>query len=298
MVILALALMAAPAPAAGDKGQGDAPPAQMQQLLQNCDAHKFETVIDVTVGGVTKHSRVKLCGTEGQSDADWIQTLKDAVTKTAANDKMPPAVRGEIVAALTDEIARLTSGKGTALLAPRAGTKTTALDGISALPPLPEPKAPQAAVALPAPRMVAPGSRAPEYAALPPLPTTPVAPPRLIGASLPQLPQPKMSFVCYTPGDVGEVPCAGFSRDTLMTVRADEDLPSGTSLRFVLSGDAKSDVELAQLRKGKTQRFPLPAEVCSHTGGGTLEIRIVRAVPAAGPSGEVVGRDGPYDLRC
>ena len=107
-----------------------------------------------------------------------------------------------------------------------------------------------------------------------------------------------MSFVCYTPGDVGEVPCAGFARDTLMTVRADEDLPSGTSLRFVLSGDARGDVELAQLHKGKTQRFALPAEVCSHTGGGTLEIRIVRSVPAAGPSGQEVGKDGPYDLRC
>jgi hypothetical protein len=270
----------------------------MQQLLQNCDAHKFETIIDVTVGGVTKHSRVKLCGTEGQSDADWIQTLKDAVTKTAANDKMPPAVRGEIVSALTDEITRLTSAKGTALPAPRAGTKTTALDGLSTLPPLPSPKPAETATPLPAPRMIPPGSRAPEYASLPPIPTTPVAPPRLIGASLPALPRPKMSFACLNTGDVGDGPCTDFARDTLLTVRADEDLPGGTSLRFVLSGDARGDVELAQLRKGKSQRFPLPAEVCSHTGGGTLEIRIIRSVPAAGPSGQEVGRDGPYNLRC
>jgi hypothetical protein len=299
MVIFALALMAAPAvAAAGDNAQADSPPAQMQQLLQNCDAHRFETIIDVTVGGVTKHSRVKLCGTEGQSDAGWIQTLKDAVTKTAANDKMPPAVRGEIVSALTDEIARLTSGKPATIPPPRANTKSTALDGISPLPPLPAPKPAETAVPLPAPRMIAPGSRAPEYASLPPLPTTPVVPPRLIGALLPQLPRPKMSLICFTAGDVGEVPCATFARDTLLTVRADEDLPSGTSVRFVLNGERRADVELAQLRKGKTQRFPLPSEVCSHIGGGTLEIRVVRAVPAAGPSGQEVGKDGPYDLRC
>src|SRR5438270_13418996 len=132
MLLLALALTAAPAAAAAK----DSPPAQMQKLLQSCDAHRFETIVEVAVGSQTKHSRVKLCGTEGQSDADWIKTLEDAVTKTAANDKMPPAVRGEIVAALTDEIARLTAGGARALPPPRAGAKMSVLDGISALPPL------------------------------------------------------------------------------------------------------------------------------------------------------------------
>jgi hypothetical protein len=107
-----------------------------------------------------------------------------------------------------------------------------------------------------------------------------------------------MQFICYNPGDVGEGPCAEFARDTMLTVRADEDLPSGTSLRFVRNGDARADVELAQLRKGKTQQFVLPPEVCSHVSSASLEIRIVRAVKAAGPSGQEVGKDGPYNLRC
>jgi hypothetical protein len=280
MLLVALALIAAaPVAAAKDQAQTDSPPQQMEKLLQNCDAHKFETLINVTAGGQPKKSRMKLCGTEGQSDADWVRTLKDAVAKTSANLQMPPAVRDQIVTALNGEIARLTGG----------APAPTPLEGYSTLPALPPPRAP------------APAKPMQEYTALPPLPTTPAAPTHVLtglAAALPQLPKPRMSFSCFAAGDIGDGPCTGFARDTMMTVRADEDLPAGTSIRFVRNGDARADVELAQLRKGKTQRFPLPPEVCSHVSGATLEIRIVRSVPAAGPSGQVVSKDGPYDLRC
>jgi hypothetical protein len=301
MLLVALALAAAPVTASKKKAQPDSPPAQMQKLLENCDAHKFETVIELTVAGQTKHSRVKLCGTEGQSDAAWVRTLKDAVTKTEANLQMPPAVRQQIVTALNAEISRLNGGAA-ALPPPRQSSKTSALDGLSALPPLPEPKPAETAAALPPPRMIAPKSSSQDYATLPPMPTTVTAPTRVltgsVGVSLPALPEPRMQFVCFVPGETDEGPCTGFTRDTTLTVRAEEDLPPGTSLRFVRNGDARADVELAQLRKGKTQRFAIPPEVCAHVVGATLEIRVVRSVPAAGPSGQEVGKDGPYDLRC
>src|SRR5437764_8346344 len=144
MLLVALALAGAPVTAAKKKPQPDSPPAQMQKLLENCDAHKFETVIELTVEGQTKHSRVKLCGTEGQSDADWVRTLKDAVMKTEANLQMPPAVREQIATALNAEISRLNGGSA-ALPPPRQSSKTSALDGLAALPPLPGPKQAQAA---------------------------------------------------------------------------------------------------------------------------------------------------------
>jgi hypothetical protein len=261
-----LGLMAAP--------PADAPPSkQMQSLLQNCDAHKFETTVDV-IGpdGQPKHSRVKLCGTEGQSDAAWIRTLKDAVAKTQANDKMPKPVRDQIVTAIGAEIARL-EGQAT----------------------------PAVTAALPPPRAAAADPGLSGYGALPPLPDKPPAPVHvLVGgtAALPMLSRPKMSFICFTPGEIGDGPCIGFARDTFLTVRADEDLPAGTSLRFVLKGDPRADVELAQLKRGRSMRFPLPGEICDHNNGGSLEIRIVRAAAAAGPGGEEVGTDGPYPLRC
>jgi hypothetical protein len=279
MLLIALALMAAQqsALAAAEKAAGkkvdDAPPQALQSLVQNCDAHKFETVIEVPAAdGSLKHSRMRLCGTEGQSDADWIRTLKDAVAKTNANLQMPRSVREQIVVAVNSEITRLESQ---AAAAPAA--------------------------ALPPPRATVKGAPLEGYTALPELPNTPPPPVHVLpgaSAALPFLPKPRMSFICFTPGETGEGPCTDFTRDTFLTVQADEDLPAGTSLRFVRSGEAKVDVQLAQLKRGSSMRIPLPPEVCSHATGGRLDIRIVRSVPAAGAAGEEVGEDGPFNLRC
>lgn len=246
---------------------------QTRSPVENCDAHKFETLIEVpTPDGGAKHSRMRLCGMEGQSEADWVGTLKDAVVKTNTNLNMPAPVRQQIVSAITAEIARL-QGK----------------------------TAPATVAALPPPRTVVRPPAQDEYAALPPLPDKPAAPVQVLAggaAGLPLLPKPRLSFICSSPSEIGEGPCTDFTRDTLLTVRADEDLPAGTSLRFVRSGEAKADVELAQLKRGRSMRIALPGEVCSRAAGGRLEIRIVRAVPKAGPSGQEVGEDGPYNLRC
>lgn len=293
MWLLALALTAAPSVATPE-----APPAQVKAILQNCDAHRFETTIDVLVGGATKKSHVKLCGMEGQTDADWLRTLKDAAAKTESNSKMPAAVRNQIVAALNLEILRLSS-PGLARTAPRAAT----LDGISQLPPIPDALQPSTTATLPPPRVVtAPSGQAEAYSSLPPMPTAPPPPVHVLAdetiASVPLLPRPKISFSCFVPGESAEGPCADFVRDTLLTVRADEDVPAGTSLRFVRSGQRRADVELAQLKRGTTERFPLPQEVCRGVNGGRLEIRVVRVSPAAGPDGQEVGSDGPFVLRC
>ncbi len=290
MWLFALALTAAqPAPTS------DAPSARVKAILQNCDAHKFETTIDVTIDGVVKKSHVKLCGTEGQTDADWLRTLKDAAAKTSGNSSMPSAVRNQILAALNLEILRLTtSGLSVA--------KTSALDGISALPPIPDGSQSPPTTVLPPPRAIEPAVRSEAYSSLPPMPTSPPLPVHLLaseaGASAPLLPNPKMSLSCYAPGETTEGPCTDFNRDTLLTVRADEDVPAGTSLRFVRSGQTRADIELAELKRGRSERFALPPDVCRGVNGGKLEIRIVRASPTTGPDGQEVGSDGPFALRC
>src|SRR4051812_13866440 len=92
--VVALALVTAPVAASGQ--QPDAPRADMQQLLESCDAHKFETTIHVTGDGEPYDSQVKVCGKQGQSDAEWIGTLKDILNKTAANQEMPQAVKDQV----------------------------------------------------------------------------------------------------------------------------------------------------------------------------------------------------------
>src|SRR5690348_20165 len=84
---------AAAAPAKKSAPPADAPNAAVKQLLDNCDAHKFETTVDAVVDGEPHRSKVKLCGKDGQSDADWIGTLKDAIAKLEANKDMDPGVR-------------------------------------------------------------------------------------------------------------------------------------------------------------------------------------------------------------
>jgi hypothetical protein len=288
-----------------DAGKGRA-----QQLLQNCDAHKFETVVQEMVDGQPHQSKVKLCGKEGQSEKQWIGTLKDAVAKLETNSQMPAAVKNQIITALNREILRLAGGGSSQaagadnpvggsqfaglekLRSAKSGSSSIAqpMSEYPALPPIPE----TSSSALPPPRLI---NRAPvnEYAALPPLPTAPPPPTRVLGgagtSSFPLLPAPKMSFSCHIQGEVIEGPCTGFTRDTLLTVHADEDLPSGTSLRFVRDGDPKADVALAALKRGRSVELAFPADVCRHVVGGKLELRVVR-------SGQEVNSDGPYNLSC
>ena len=78
-------------------------------VLRSCDAHKFETVVEELVDGQPHKSTVKLCGKEGQTDAQWIGTLKDAIAKLKLNPQMPEAVKNQIITALNSEIGRLST---------------------------------------------------------------------------------------------------------------------------------------------------------------------------------------------
>jgi hypothetical protein len=82
-------VLAAAQPAAAD------PPVspEAQALIANCNAHKFETTVMVTgPDGKPKQSQVKICGQAGQSDTDWVKTLRDALVPLRANQVMGPAV--------------------------------------------------------------------------------------------------------------------------------------------------------------------------------------------------------------
>jgi hypothetical protein len=295
---LSMSALAAAAPATKKKPASSAPAADSAaaRIVQNCDAHKFETVVHEMVDGQPHQSKVKLCGKSGQSDEEWIGTLKDAISKLNSNKEMAQAVRDQIVSALNSEILRLETGIQLSAREPRKSSTTakSALEGMTPIAGLPDLK-PSKASALPAPRQTARSGSEPAYAALPPLPTTPPPPAHVmvggLSASAPMLPKPRMTLTCFTPGETPEGPCSGFTRDTLVTVRAGEDLPANTSLRFVRDGDPKADVQIAELKKGKSMRLAVPSDVCRHVVGGRLELRIVR-------QGQEVGTDGPYNLNC
>ena len=280
---------------------------RVSQLMQSCDAHKFETVVHVVIDGAPHDSKVKLCGVEGQSNADWIRTLRDAIHKLEANKDMESAVRDQIVGAINAEIGRL-SIVGSIPPPLRVGTAIPSVEAplsrdYATLPPIPSPPdAPEAPTQPPADTPLPPARPTPtapiqrDFAQLPPLPSPPPvsAPATASPAPLPAV-APRLSFGCDTPGDLtSDAPCADFQRETVLTIHARDDVPAGTLLQFVRNDRSQAELPLDGLRRGKTLRTALPAEVCRGFTSGKLELRIVRGEGGS----EVLATDGPYSLLC
>lgn len=295
ILALAAAAQAAPeAPAADAEAVAAAKAAAAEQAriaAEHCKARQFETVVTLDVNGKTRRSRIRMCGKEGQTDAEWIGTLQDGADKIAANRKMPQSAKDQALAAIKAEIDKLT---------PKAPAPALAdAGGYSILPPLaPSPLAPPRAKAEPAPLAA--------YSALPPLEPKAAAPAPVDVAAmvavpppLVKLPMPRLSVECLTPGDLGSGgQCLTVERDTLMTIRAREPLPAGTSLRFVRGDDVRAEVALAQMAKGQSRRVKLPMDVCAGGGGGRLDVEIARRPGGATSAPQIVGALGQFELRC
>ncbi len=289
IAILAVASGAsAAAPGKSAPGRSSATSNSVEALVQNCEAHKFETVIQLTGDdGKARSSKVKLCGNQGQSDADWIRTLKDAVTKASQSSDMPKAAKEQIVAAINAEIERLNG-------AAPSSTETAIEDA----PRSAEPEAPL--------------SR--DYALLPPLPVpTSVAPPPILlppstglGASA-ETAGSKRERKVATPAlaSIGTGTASGFSLrcalptdpqrsetcdilepSTLLVLRADAAATSATQLRFVRRGALHGEVTVPPLRHGQSATFRAPTDVCA----GVVRSRV--SIEAGG------GTIGEYELRC
>jgi hypothetical protein len=294
LAMLVLGAASAAAAAGQDPPESTEPNKDVQQLLQNCDAHKFETTVEAVVDGHPDKKRVKLCGKDGQSDADWIGTLKDAIVKLEANPKMDPGVRQQIVKAINAEIARIEMTAGTAMPKARnreASAARSISSDYSALPPLPATPPPPPSVLAPAASAGMESAPSDQPVQVAPIAAAPVATAAGV-AALPVGPAPKLRFDCDSPAELGgPAPCAGFSRDTLLTIRAQDNLPPGVTIRFLRNGEKRAEVELAEMKRGKSLRIALPRAVCAGVGDGSLDLKIVQ-------NGAVVKSDGPYALRC
>ena len=249
------------------------PTAPAKPVGQNCDAHRFETTIQLAgPDGQPHSSKVKMCGTLGQSDADWIRTLQDAVKKTSLSPQMPAAAKEQIIAAVNAEIARLS-------------LPTLALPGGTDIAKLSKPKPPVSETPL---------SR--DFGALPPLPTTTVAPPNVLGGGGLGGAPIRLTLRCALAGDEDRpTECDTIDKDTIMVLRADEAFPRGVAMRFMRSGEQRAEIDLPALRAGQTANLRLPPNVCR----GVVRSRVeVRALGANSPSGTMAGMIGEYDLRC
>jgi hypothetical protein len=252
-------------------------PAANAPGVQNCAAHSFEMTIQL-LGPDSKprSSKVKMCGTEGQSDADWIHTLQDAVKKTSLSAEMPLAAKEQIIAAVNAEIERLSR-------------PSLSLPGGVDISKLPKANAPRTTDAAPMSR---------DFGALPPLPTASnVAPPNLLGpGGALGVPPPRLTLRCALAGDEDRPSdCDTIDKDTILVLQADEAFPRGVEMRFARHGDQRAELDLPALRQGQTAKLRLPKAVCNGVVRSKVEIQ---ALGAGSPTGTVAGRIGEYDLRC
>lgn len=310
-LLLSALIVAAPAlaqtdPLAPMPEASDAPSEKLETLLENCDAHKFETVVDSVVDGKPHRSKVKMCGKDGQTDEGWIGTLQDAVGKLEADDKMAASTRDQIIVAIKAEIDRLQNG------------------GESSASSVPEANQPAASVPLPPGRPVASNSDSlsDDYTVFKPLSTAPPAPARVYtpprdmsdapaagsdvagGAAAPvltplpppappppPLPRPRLTFECITSTFGSGGPCIELNRDTILVAKAGEAVPAGLNLQFARNNDVRFEQPLGALRKGQELRMTIPRALCAGVSSAEVELRM-----ASG--GRVAATEGPFLLRC
>ena len=249
---------------------------QLKSLVDSCPGHKFETTI---VTGLGRGSKVKICGEAGQTDAQWLVTLRDSIRKTDTDEDMAPRVKSQIITALKSEIAKLeTTGSN-----PIGGTVKEAPA--------------EFALNLPAGK-IAPSERPPEYSTLPPLPSPKRSAPLKLanGTVLSATPapepvaRPNLVVRCAIPHGGFET-CSRLERESQLMVLAEEDIPAGTSLRFLRGDDNRAELDVSQLKKGDIMRERLPSRVCSGVMRGKVRVQVMN-------KGQVAETLGPWALYC
>lgn len=228
-----------------------AAPPQPAQPLAACEGQRFEFKT-----GVEPHAtKITLCSKKDASKDDLVRMLDSAAAKIQELDKLPEERRTALVAQVKAKI-----------------VEVEATNAVTPALPLAMPVAPPIPTPIPAK----------------PLPIA--AKPLPIATRI--LTKPRLTLECYTPGEVGSGgPCIALERETLLTVRADDNLAAGTRLQFVRKGRVRGELTLAQMRTGQSLRMKMPRELCAGAAGGEVEIQVLNG-------GAVVGTLGRYQLRC
>ena len=211
-------------------------------------------------GAGARPTKVTLCSKEGATDEELVTMLDDAANKLEQAGGIADDRRTAIVHQIRAKIAEIKGSAAAAAAAPQAAT---------AAPPTAPPPVARPAVTPVVARPVAPPPARPVLAA-----------------------KPRLAFECYTPGELGSGgPCTILARDTRLTVKARDALGGGTSLRFVRNGQARAQVALDEMRRGRSVTLTLPKAVCAGVVEAETKIEVVS-------SGQVVDSIGPYLLRC
>jgi hypothetical protein len=88
---------------------GDIDKADAEKIMATCGTRRFESSADVEEGGHVRRAKLLLCAKPGESDAEWIATLRKAAASVDSSDRLPEDAKAKIGSELKAEIARLTA---------------------------------------------------------------------------------------------------------------------------------------------------------------------------------------------
>lgn len=247
-----------------------------RKKVVECEGEKFL----FSWGAGARPTKVTLCSKKGATPDDLVKMLDDAATKLEGTVSIAEDRRIAIVQQIRAKISEIKSAAAAAAASAPAAVATAPPPAAVAKA---SPDVPQAAAVI-RPPLADPSP----YSAVPvlaPRPATVAARPQLAA-------KPRLTFECYTPGDIGSGgPCTTISRDTRLTVKAGEALAAGTALRFRRYGETRAEVALNPMRKGQSVRLVVPQKVCGGVVEAEIEIQISQG-------GDTVDTRGPFLLRC
>ena len=305
-LMLAMAAIAqGPPPATGAEITREEAAARLAQ----CGARRFESVAEFEVDGKTKRSRLELCAADSETDAEWIAKLEKNEATVKAQTRLPESARFKLLTDLRAEIDRLKGEQRFGAVRAEQGAPpaeavvalgSTSDFEISALPPIPAPKAASRKPAPPPPAITETTATPPaeEFAALPPLPAPIEAPKPVAALAKPAGPptiKPRVSILCAIPGG-NAVKCDTMSFVDGVEVRADENLGSPLVLTFLRhDSDRRGVVRVAKLKSGDYFRFKFPYAVCKGANWINFDVQI----SGAGSGGvRYLDTQGPFRKRC
>ncbi len=254
----------------GTKLGKDLTKSEAETILSKCSDRKFETSAEGLIGGKMRRRKMTLCAEPGDTDAQWIKKLEDAVTWVQAQTDLSVAVKTQLVAELRKEIARPKSVRLSPAIPSSVLPASDAL--VATVPPMPPPLP---RVSLPASSLLTPTLASPLLA------------------------RPPLTVRCLASGERGAgSSCGRLAPGTVFAVQADADLAGPATLRFVRKGRERGEVDVAALRRGQIARVKLPPEVCSGVVRSEVAIQIVAGKASPGRVAQVTDTLGPYPIHC
>ena len=255
------------------------PKSDAEAFIARCGSRKFETTVNSNNKGKLRKAKILLCAKPDESDEQWIATLEKAAAQLEASPELSADAKAKVVGEIQAAIGQVRSALSAhAQTAVSSGPQAV----IAPMPPVLTPP--------PTPRP------APLVSNVPPLPRSPAAAP--VRAITSPIAKPRISISCPPPGEPGMAsPCSDLASDTLLMIRADEDLKTKVSLRFIRDGDPRGGIALGSMRRGQIVRSRLPSRVCTGVVRGRVVMQTVVIDPISRAE-QVADTQGPFALRC